>query len=142
MEMNIRITDSSKKVVANIDKLPLACINGMRQGLFVVGKFLTKKTSENILRTPKTGRYYKYKGRKYQASAVGEFPANRSGDNRRSIQFKVKGKKKMIFGADAPYSKYLEKSRPFLIRTIRETRGTQKKLLSNQMKRFIENANR
>lgn len=142
MEFDIKISNSSKKVIAGIDKLPLASINGMRQGLFVVGKFLTKKTSENILRTPKTGRYYKYKSRNYRASAPGEYPANRSGTNRRSIQFIVKGKKKMIFGANAKYSKHLEKSRPFLIRTIRETTGTQKNLLSNQMKRFIENAHR
>ena len=142
MEFNIKISDSSKKVVAGINNLPTASINGMRQGLYVVGKFLVKKTSSNILHTTKSGRYYKYKGRNYRASAPGEYPANRSGANRRSVQFIVKGKKKMIFGANAKYSKHVEKSRPFLIRTIRETTGTQKKLITNQMKRFVENAHK
>lgn len=148
MEMSIRITNSSRKIVARVDGLELASLNGIRQGLFVTGKFLTKTTKKNISRSKKTGIYYKYKGRNKRASAEGEFPANRSGANRKSIQFLVKGKRKMIFGADMPYSKYLEngtknmKSRNFLLRTIKETTGTQNKLLHNQMRRFIENAHR
>lgn len=140
--IDIKVSGKGQKNIANFQNIPVSSVNGIRQCLYIVGRFLSKRTSENILRTRKTGRYYKYKGRRYRASAPGEFPANRSGTNRRSIQFIVKGKREMIFGADAKYSKYLEKSRPFLIRTIKETEGNQNKILHNEIKRFIENAYR
>jgi len=145
MEIRVEIDTKGKRNIANINKLPLASINGIRQSLYVIGKFLTKKAKSNILHTTKSGVYYKYNNRRYRASASGEFPANRSGANRRSIQFKVIGKRKMKYGADMPYSKYLEfgtvnmDHRNFLLRTIKETKGKQKKILYNEMKRFIEN---
>lgn len=146
MYMSVEIDSKGKRNIASITKLPLASINGIRQSLYIIGKFLTKKAKSNILHTTKSGTYYKYNNRRYRASAKGEFPANRSGRNRRSIQFKVKGKRQMIFGADAPWSKFLEfgtvnmDHRNFLLRTIKETKGKQKQVLYNEMKRFIENA--
>ncbi|PNX51996.1 MAG: hypothetical protein BV456_00960 [Thermoplasmata archaeon M8B2D] len=145
MEIRIEITREGQKNIDNLSKVPQACLNAMRQSLYEIGKMLVKQTSDNILHTKKTGILYRYKSRRIRASAPNEFPANRSGRNRKSIQFHVLGKRSMIFGADAPYSKFLEdgtrkmESRNFLLRTIKETTGRQKKILYNQTRRFIKN---
>lgn len=82
--------------------------NGVRKALYEIGKLVEKETKKGILKPPKTGRYYKYKSRRKRASKPGEYPANRSGTLRRSINFKVNGSKNVIIGAEAPYGVYLE----------------------------------
>lgn len=145
MDFRIEISREGQRNIDNLDKVPQACLNAMRQSLYLIGKMLVKQTSDNILHTKKTGRYYRYKSRRYRASAEGEFPANRSGANRRSLQFHVLTKRSMIFGANMFYSIFLEDgtskmgSRNFLLRTIKQTEGKQKKILYNQTRRFVKN---
>lgn len=107
----------------------------IRNGLFELGKSLTKTSKQGILKQPKTGTKYR-RGRgknRYTASSAGEYPANRTGNLRSSIDFKVQGSTNLIFGAKDTgkigmmnYGKFLEKgtkfmsARPFLKPSVSE----------------------
>lgn len=142
--IEIKIDHKSRVILAGIDKLDNKARNGMRYGLFRIGKLLKETANQGILRTSKTGQVYKYKNRNYRASAPGEYPANRSGRNRRSIAFNVVGKESMNFGAGAKYSPFLERKAPnrggraFLARAIEETVHKQKRILTTEMNRAIK----
>ena len=108
----------------------------IRLGMEQSGKELRAYTREQMLRGAKTGRVYKVytglNGRKltkpkfHRASAGGEFPARRSGNLLRSIDFTVFGSKRLEFGARARYAKYLELGtskiapRQFLKQTVKK----------------------
>lgn len=113
---------------------------GMRVGLFQVGKLDVKVARHGIKTGPKTGRMYKHKGRNKRASGPGQYPANRSGELRRSVDFKVLGFKRMFFGARKLYGKFLEEGtksggkfriipRPFLTKTVKKNRQMTKNIL-------------
>jgi HK97 gp10 family phage protein len=99
--------------------------NGIRKAFYFAGKDFKATANEEIKRK-KTGTVYKYKGRKIAAGAAFDYPANRSGANRRSIDFKVEGYDTLEFGAGTNYSPYLEqgtgkmKPRPFLKPSIKK----------------------
>lgn len=118
--------------------------DAMRYGLYRVGKVLEKTASDGILRATKTGRYYKYKGKTYRASSAGQYPANVSGKNRRSIGFDVIGKKQMRFGARVGYSEYLVKGtrnmekRDFLYYAYQDSLPEQKKILLRELNKAIK----
>ncbi len=103
---------------------------GCRRALAKGGQILRKTASDSILKTAKTGRYYKYRGRRKRASSAGQPPANRTGTNRKSIGFQVQGTRKLRFGAGASYSGYLERgtskmqARPFLKPAIKKEQKT------------------
>lgn len=81
---------------------------GVRRGLYRAGQIVQRDIKEGIKNPPKTGRIYSYRGRKHQASAPGEYAANRSGKLRRSIDFTVEGSNRLIVGSPFDYAKYLE----------------------------------
>jgi len=95
-------------VAGKIKNLDGATRAGIRMGLYNLGKALKKTASADMLRKDKTGRIYRYKGRRHQASAAGQSAANRSGKLRKSIDFTVQGSDGLTFGANAPYSTFLE----------------------------------
>lgn len=141
----IKEDSKNKKVFLHFDNLGNKVLKGMRQGLYRVGKnALVPTVSQGILQSRKSGRYYKYAGRKYRASAAGEYPANVTGKNRRSIDFFVKGKETLYFGAGEEYSKYLVEGtknmakRDFLQKAIRQTRQKTKRLLITEIDRAIK----
>lgn len=107
----------TRGVIIRTDKAYRHVRHGVRNGLSELGEILSKTAKDGITNPPKTGRYYKYKGRRHRASAPGEYPANRSGELRKSVIFIVKGREKLIFGAGggkAYYAKYLEKGTVFM----------------------------
>jgi len=86
---------------------------GTRQGLYKFGSLLYKELRADILRRKNGKQYIVRRGTtrgRHIASAVGETPANLSGNLRRSVDFKVQGSSNMEFGYDksVDYGKYLE----------------------------------
>ncbi len=81
---------------------------GIRFGLYNLGQTMRDSASAEMLRKNKTGRVYRYRGRRHRASARGETAANRSGRMRRSLDFVVQGSTQMQFGANTPYARILE----------------------------------
>ncbi len=91
--------------------------NSIRKSFYEIGKLIKKETQKGIKNPPKTGRYYKHKGRRIRASiniANKEYPANRSGKLRRSINFKVQDAKKLTIGLSAEYAKFLEEGTVYM----------------------------
>jgi len=115
---------------------------GIRQGFWETGKELVKTASSEIKRK-KTGKVYKYKGRRIRAGAAGDYPANRSGANRRSLDFQVHGADELEFGAGVDYSPFLErgtskmKARPFLKPSITKNINKLRSNLRNNIRRAI-----
>jgi len=137
-------TKSVDVAVLSINNASHNTRRGMRQGWFAVGALLKKRANEQILKKPKSGKLYKYKGRKHRASAAGESPANRSGTYRKSIGYKIKGYSQLEFGARAPYAGYLEKGtvkmkpRPALKNAIDFETGRIQSVLSNELKKALK----
>lgn len=101
-----------------INEHPEATRRGIRQGMFTVGHVLRKKAQRNIIKGPKTGRFYNVPGRsnKHRASAPGEPPANLFGNLQKSVGFNLVGADDMKFGyretasngVSVPYGRILE----------------------------------
>lgn len=105
--MSIKINERSRRVVVKLLNADKQLPRNTRKGLYFVGKKLKSTANKNILKK-KNGRTYKYKGRRYKASVAGESWANRSGEARRGINYKVSGSKKLSFGNSVDYAKFLE----------------------------------
>lgn len=73
-----------------------------------VGTLLTNKLQYMIRNGPRTGRVYTFRGRKHQASAPGEVPANRTGKLAKSVKYKATGHHTLVFGEEAEYAGWLE----------------------------------
>lgn len=73
-----------------------------------VGTLLVNKLQYMIRNGPRTGRVYTFRGRKHQASAPGEVPANRTGRLANSVRYEATGHHTLVFGEDAEYAKWLE----------------------------------
>jgi HK97 gp10 family phage protein len=73
-----------------------------------VGTLLTNKLQYMIRNGPRTGRVYTFRGRKHQASAPGEVPANRTGRLAKSVGYEATGHHTLQFGEEAEYAGWLE----------------------------------
>ena len=73
-----------------------------------VGTLLVNKLQYMIRNGPRTGRVYTFRGRKHQASAPGEVPANRTGKLAKSVRYEATGHHTLKFGEDAEYAGWLE----------------------------------
>lgn len=82
----------------------LALTAGWKQ----VGALLVNKLQYMIRNGPRTGRVYTFRGRKHQASAPGEVPANRTGRLAKSVRYEATGHHTLVFGEDAEYAGFLE----------------------------------
>lgn len=136
--MTMVLDPVTKKALFRFKKLEDDAKQGIRMGLYRAGQIFKKTANEGILRSKKTGRKYKYKGKRYTASAVGEYPANRSGKNRRSISFYVRGFDRLVYGAGEKYSPYVEASRPFLIRSARESAQEARQAMLTELNRSFK----
>lgn len=101
-------------------KLPKHISRGIRRGAYISGKELVADLRADMGKS-KSGRTYRvYKGvsgglkrgRLHTASAPSETPAVITGEFRKSIDFEVRGNKRLEFGSGkdglASYAKYLE----------------------------------
>lgn len=99
--------------------------DNIRYSLRVHGKEVKKELIRVTSTGPRSGRFYSYRGRKYQASAPGEAPAKRSG--RLSSKFTYRSRPmELLIGNTAfadngfNYARHLEEDmdRPYFISTI------------------------
>jgi len=120
---------------------------GIRQAFYFAGKDFKKTASDEILRKKTGNVYFIYGGkrrRKYTASEAGDYPANRSGANRRSLNFEVRGSDELEFGAQMPYSPFLElgtrkmAARPFLKPSIAKNEQNLRTHLSREIAKAIK----
>lgn len=84
-------------------RVQVAILRGMKE----IGKTLVLTARAGIRKRNKTGRVYNFRGRKHRSGAPGEYPAKRTGDLGRSIDFDA-NKFRMEFGTNSPYAKYLQ----------------------------------
>lgn len=116
------------RTFVTIDNATIRVRRGLRLGLIEIGDENSKHVKKLIRKPPKSGRLYKFKGRRHQASAAGEAPANRSGRLARSVGFKTSGWSRCEFGDRELYGKFLEhgtrrmQPRPHIVRTVEEKR--------------------
>lgn len=93
------------KQALSTEKSKVAILRGNK----TIGKNLATSMVEGIRKGPKTGRIYNFRGRKHQASSPGEYPANRSGDLARSINFVVRNAITLEVGSeDLDYAPILQ----------------------------------
>lgn len=98
----------TRSAIGTIQRLKHATEFGVQKGLFQAGKDIHKEFNTQVKAKNKTGRIYKYKGRRIRASAAGETPANRSGHYRKSFGFHVNGSSELTIGNAAEYADDLE----------------------------------
>ena len=135
-----------------IKEQPNRIRTGVRKAFYKIGKNWVKYLKEEINNTStKTGKiYYFRKGKrsdvgpsfrvkKVTASAAGEFPANRTGQLKRSLSFLVVGANKMTFGSSAPYAGYLQEGtkrmdpRSLILETINNNEADNQKYLNDEV---------
>ena len=118
----------SQKVVVNGAAFNKAVVRQVNKFIKEVTRAI-KREMQNLMRQPKSGRVYKYRGRSHRASAPGESPAIRSGKLFKSIRESFPNAQTGVIEVDAPYAGFLEQGtkftarRPFVapaIKTVRE----------------------
>ena len=116
---NARAIARAKNARRNLQK-------GIANALHEIGAENVRHVRKLIYSPPKTGRIYIINGRRHQASAPGEAPANLTGSLAKSADYKVTGSAFMEFGEREEYGRYLEDGttniapRPHVFRTVRE----------------------
>lgn len=126
MTIEIKTSKNAKRMLIEISKAPHKHKRALRLALNEIGSEVVNSTANFIFNPPKTGRWYNFNGRPYQASAPGESPANRSGRLAKSGDYKVRNFQEMTVGETAYYAKWLEegtrdgriKPRPHIIRAV------------------------
>lgn len=116
MTFKLIIDPKNEKTMLNLAQMPQKIKRGIRRGAYLSGKKLVRETRNRINDKPKSGRTYTiYTGiggkalrrpRKHIASAAGEAPAVISGSLRKSVDFKVRGNKRLDFGAGSSSVEY------------------------------------
>lgn len=96
--MRIYADTATQKILSNLMQSDKRTQFQVEKGLFAVGKVLLEELSRSFLKETKTGRVYRYKGRRYRASAPGQAPANVSGTLRKSAGFEVQTGSQIAFG--------------------------------------------
>ena len=126
--IKITVDSRSKKVLLDIGRAAHKHKKALRLALNEIGSEVVNKIPNYIFNPPKTGRWYTYRGRRYQASAPGQSPANRSGRLAKSGGYRVRSYYELKIYETAPYAGYLEfgtrkmAPRPHIIRAIRANR--------------------
>lgn len=147
----IEIIDArgNKKSYESLNNMTFNTNFGIQKALYKSGKDLEETFNQQVLdKGAKTGRIYIIRdrlgrGRRHQASAPGESPANRTGFYRRSIGFKVDGSNQLIFGNSAKYALFLEvgtsrmKKRPGLGNAVKSNERNIIKNLSGEINESI-----
>jgi len=148
--MEIKGGKDNKKLILGISDIPNLTRRGIRQGFFVLGKDLKKTANKQILQKPKGGRTYLVRRgktrRRHVASAPGESPANLSGEYRKSVNFKIIGSQRLIFGAGnskVGYAEFLEtgtknmSARPGLGNAVKAVQRNAMTYFTNNIKKFM-----
>lgn len=117
---------NNRRVFLQIERLEYNTRGAIHDALHEIGRENVRYTRALILDRNKTGRVYIINGRRHQASAPGEAPANLSGRLERSVDYVVRGFTQMEFGDQVPHGRFLElgtdriEPRPHLAATVRD----------------------
>lgn len=137
---SIKLDRKSKRVVFEIKQMPKKTRRAMRNALYLSGKLLRKSASDSILKK-KSGRVYRYKGRRIKASQYGESWANRSGTARRGLSFRVQGQSRLYFENSVDYVQYLEDpkslNRPAMWLSIESNVGKIERHIEQEIDRIL-----
>ena len=132
---------NNRQVEFQLNHLEEINVRGIRQAFYAIGAIAKRTINENVLKRPRSGQVYKYKGRRHRASVEGESFANRSGDARRTLGFSVRGAQELEFGfrqnEKTMYTKILEekRNRPTLRIASKETQGKAVTIMENELKK-------
>ena len=143
MSIRARVHPKSKRVMLDIPKHLRKHRTSIEQALYEIGKIVGNETDRLITTGTRTGRIYRFRGLRHQASAFGEPPATRSGRLARSYDYRVHGWHKMTVGEEADYAGFLErgtrfiKPRQHLILAINNKAGDTVKIFQTYTKRNI-----
>ncbi len=148
LSIKLRIDKDNRKVFAQIKNAPNATKQGIRRAFYFIGKDLTKTARRSIIDPPKTGRVYRRttksgRRRRHRASAPGEPPASMTGTLQRSVGFVVRGSDQLEFGANAPYSGFLElgtrkmAKREYLIRAIENRQKNTRNFFEKEIEKRV-----
>ena len=145
---------NSRRILIAINGLEGDIDKGLNAGWRAAGRNLQRVSRKLIIKGPKTGKYYRIKGRKRRHRASrsdgSEAPANLFGNLQKSIDYIPQGAYQMEFGADTDYARILELGgnagrnkvsdvgkRPYLNRAnISEERNTRNFLIDGVMNRL------
>ena len=142
--MPVTIDPRSRKVLVKIENLTDQIPRNLRRGLYFVGKTLRRTASNNILKRGRTGRVYRHRGRRHVSSKPGESWANKSGEARRGIIYRVATPSKLIFGNKSEHAKFLEfgtknmAPRPAHLISIKQNNKNIVNILKSKLKESLE----
>ena len=145
--IEVRANADNREVIIKIGHMDENTRRGIRRGFFLSGKKIMRDLSKDILRKPRSGRFYMFRTRNgrrinHFASVPGEAPANITGFLRKSREFLVQGWERLKIGYGAEYGKWLEfgtrkmKARPGLLINIKKNN----RYIENTLKREIKKA--
>jgi hypothetical protein len=85
-------------------------INGaIRTAMYGMGQIVTRDLKTRLSTGPRSGRIVYVRGRRFQRSAPGEFPARITGALAKSVKYTVyRGGKTLEFGETIRYARFLE----------------------------------
>ena len=109
MELKVIPGAGAEEAFKSIDKSIPIFHNGIRKGLHEVGQTVKRETKRLIRTGKRTGRVYIINGRRHQASARGEAPANLSGRLAKGVKYKVRNHYQVEIGDTVPYGLFLER---------------------------------
>lgn len=144
MIVKIIIDEKSKKVLEKIKHHKAKHRKALRLALNEIGSDIVNLMANYIFRPPKTGRWYTYRGKSYQASAPGESPANRTGKLAGSGGYRVRNYLEMTVFETVEYAKFLEfgtkkmAPRPHVIRAINANRRNAIRTIEDHINREIK----
>ena len=99
---------NNRKTVFKLSRITRDMRLGIKTALYEIGAENTQQVKKYIYAPPKTGRYYRFRGRWHRASAPGQSPATRSGYLARSINYHVSGYDNVTIFSTAVYAAALE----------------------------------
>ena len=156
--VDVTIKEESRKVILKLENLDTLSKKAMREAFFRIGTDLIKTANDHILSSNKTGILYSIivrNGKKrliplrpglrtHRASAPGQAPANLNSDLRRSLRYRIRGRRLLEFSANTPYARALELGskniapRPYLFRAVKENLRNIEKHFEDEIKKKIK----
>lgn len=142
--ITVKPIKNTNRLIIGIRRSVKGFRRGVRNGLFQIGRENVKHARKLIQEPPKTGRIYSIGGKRHQASAAGEAPANRTGMLKKSVGYRVRASHQVEFGDEVLYGKFLEEGtrrmspRPHLITTVNAKERDNKNALLEAVNRELK----
>lgn len=139
----IKSDPKNKRVMIKLERLDNEIFYEVEKAYFEIGRLLKTELQKGLRRGKRSGKVFRIKSRNFRSSATGEFPQRRTGNLRKSVNFKVFSYKKMWFGIKdtAPYAVYLENRNRLLVDYIvNKTESKQHNILRTRLNQAVKRA--